>query len=471
MDETHPTGGLEVYDEYCMCPLEVFRQVYCLFADGRVRLYWDDNQSRQICNSVETRVLRQLSGSKTFSGIKRPNEPLLHRIATLFEGCYTSKETEDKDNDEWNEDESDEDESDEDESDEDESEDDESEEDSGEDESREQDESGEEERAGKTSGGIDEVATKSFRAATTAAKPAKARAEWAVGDEVVGQFSDGNIYEATIREVHDNGDRYVVDWADGDERNRELTRREVFSLSAIDEVATKRFRAATTAPKPAKARAACAVGEAQGSEREGSEAVKKRKQCDTEPTVPVDEEGPAPKKTRESTMYLAVDVRSVSCVVQTDRLLSDGESNINGRIECDHELFSRLQEVLGRYKHKEIPCAKETKTLCDLVPAFEKVYPSYSLIGVLKEAAKKATLAFEQRENARKEWRKNIEEAKKKSEVKLYETIAPFLHCCGRQNAGFTVAPSEIEHARAQMERGQKYGAKELLRALQSVTK
>ena len=76
------------------------------------------------------------------------------------------------------------------------------------------------------------MATKSFRSATTVPKPAKARAQWAVGDVVLGQYSDCNTFEATIREVHDNGDRYIVDWADGDQRNRELTRREVFSLPA-----------------------------------------------------------------------------------------------------------------------------------------------------------------------------------------------------------------------------------------------
>ena len=81
------------------------------------------------------------------------------------------------------------------------------------------------------SGGIDEVASKSFRAATSAPEPAKPRAQWAVGDVVLGQY-DCNTFEATIREVHDNGDRYTVDWADGDQRNRELTRREVFSLPA-----------------------------------------------------------------------------------------------------------------------------------------------------------------------------------------------------------------------------------------------
>ena len=47
---------------------------------------------------------------------------------------------------------------------------------------------------------------------------------------MLGLYSDCN-YEATIREVHHNGDTYIVDWADGDQLNRELHRSEVvFSL-------------------------------------------------------------------------------------------------------------------------------------------------------------------------------------------------------------------------------------------------
>ena len=85
-------------------------------------------------------------------------------------------------------------------------------------------------------GGIDEVASNSFRAATAAPEVAKPRAQWAVGDVVLGQYADGNTFEATISEVHDDGDRYIVNWADGDLRNRELTRREVFALSGSSEL-------------------------------------------------------------------------------------------------------------------------------------------------------------------------------------------------------------------------------------------
>ena len=48
----------------------------------------------------------------------------------------------------------------------------------------------------------------------------------------MGQYANGDTYEATIKEVHDSGERYTVDWTDGDVRNRELTRHEVFPRAA-----------------------------------------------------------------------------------------------------------------------------------------------------------------------------------------------------------------------------------------------
>ena len=81
-------------------------------------------------------------------------------------------------------------------------------------------------------GGVDEVTRNSFRAATAAAEPSRPRARWAVGDLVMGQYANGDTYEATIKEVHDSGERYTVDWTDGDVRNRELTRHEVFPRAA-----------------------------------------------------------------------------------------------------------------------------------------------------------------------------------------------------------------------------------------------
>lgn len=438
MDETHPTGGLELYIHCGRAPQTYsFHQLYCSYTGGKLCVYDDINLTNQLDKGNETRVLRQLLGMKTFAGIKRPNFPLAHRIATLFEGCYKSRETEEDDNAEWSGDESEQEESEEDGS-ESESEDDGSQEGGSEEEDK-----GESEAAQKTRkrGNAGDKDWQDFTAdeRTAAEKIGFYEDAWQKGSETPFKknWSDLTEDEKSAAELLGYSKRRFVE---------SFSKHESSPPTSFDR------RSATVA------------------KYDGNEPAKKRKQCDAEPTIHVDEESPS-KKARSSTMYLAVRVTSGSCVIQTDRLLGKDETNANGRIECDREMFSRIHEILGRYEDKEIPCAQETKTLHALIPAFEQAYPSHCLVAVLKEAAKKATMAYEQRENARKKWKKNIEEAKKKSEGKLYETIAPFVDCCGRQNAGFVVAPSELEHARAQMERGQKYGAKELLRALQSVTK
>ena len=568
MDETHPTGGLELYIHSGLVSLAPsgygFHQLYCSYTGGKLCVYYDSDMTMQLDN--ETRVLRQLQGMKTFADIKRPKWPLVHRIATLFEGCYKSRETEKGDNAEWSGDESEQEESEseeeeseseqeESESEQEESDEDGSEEDQGESEADGSEEDGSEENGSEEDGSEEDGSQEKDQgesegnAATAQSNILQSMPDavrelgrrkldtTGTSKELIERLVQAKVHEASTvlarlpdktrgvfkllaQYQQEKGDaftglafddfhskcraRFLLgrDYGTGDSKFK-CTSEDRFVMTmrvlmehnlivatcAISDVWLKLARYRINFDNEHIQKILCDMEsingtggqssdenhiepphEAQVSASDGNEPEKKRKQCDTGPTIHVDEE-PASKKARSSTTYLAVDVKSLSCVIRTGRLLSEDETNANGRIECDREMFSRIHEILGRYEDTEIPCAQETKTLHVAYAAFSKEYPSFSVTAELKQVVKKATLVIEQRENARKKWMKNIEQAKKQSEGKLYETIAPFLHCCGRQNAGFVVAPSELEHARAQMERGQKYGAKELLRALQSVTK
>ena len=138
----------------------------------------------------------------------------------------------------------------------------------------------------------------------------------------------------------------------------------------------------------------------------------------------------------------------------------------------DYRLFARLAATLGRYEDESIPCKEETRRLCEGVSAFEKAYPTKLWVSKLKQIATEAQLEYEHCKKSRMEWRKTVEKTKQKWEAKFYGSrMEAFVNCCGRQNAGFAVPDAEFAWARAQMEAGQRNGVKELLRALQSVTK